>query len=238
MIQQALDNLMTTAQVWEHAEEKDGYILLDLNKATDYRDHNIFLDNRRWLKFLGWTTDLTAEGWELTPPPEPQAAPSTGASPIERAKFVLARPASNWDRATVEADNRTVRLPASRNPYENLPIRENLSQLRQCGWDVGESHGPRGVIEYVAVAPAEKVAPATVQQALAQVSRQRVPNWIKEGREVDGWLVFSGCSLGAINSASGCANKASAHGWSVEMSGPPDKTTSVRFQPPQGLIQP
>lgn len=238
MIQQALDNLMTTAQVWEHAEEKDGYILVDLNKASDLRDRNIFLDNRRWLRFLGWKTAFTAEGWELTPPPEPQAEPSTGASPIERARFILARPASNWDHATTEADNRTVHLPASRNPHENLPIEANLSQLRQCGWDVGESHGPRGVIEYVAVAPAEKVAPTTIQEALAQVSRQRVPNWIKEGREVDGWLVFNGCSLGAINSARGCANTASAHGWSVELSGPPDRITSVRFRPPQGLIRP
>lgn len=243
IIEQAKSLCIRPADLWNKVEVIDGQIHVDSLKADSFQDGERFKENRRHLKFLGWRTEFTGTGWILTPPapaPEPLKA---GASPVERAKRILAKPAEAWNRATIADDNRTVHIPASRNPYENHPLESDLSQLRRAGWSVGENKGVRGVDSYVAVAPIEKVAPKTLQEALKQVPgagrNASQTKWVDEAEEVDGSLAFtSDHSLASRNAAQATAPRARANGWDVvEIAVVGATPHRIEYTPPKGLIR-
>lgn len=241
LIKQAKSLCTRPSGLWEKAETVDGSVLVDPNTAEVWQDREVFNDNRRRLRDLGWRCEYSAEGWKITPPAPAPEPLKVGASPVERAKRILKTPATNWDSATVEPDGRTVRLVADRNPFANSKIEANLSQLRAAGWSVGEVKGPRGVDSYVAVAPVEKAAPKTLREALRQVPGIRAGSasrWIDEAAEVDGFLIFEGVSVAALNAAKSTAPRAMASGWVVSTIARAGKEPHrIEYTPPKGLVR-
>lgn len=158
---------------------------------------------------------------------------------IEKAKKILGKPHSAWEKATLDRDGRTVRVPASATGND-VPLQNDLIQLKRAGWTLGDEIGPRGVQAFLAVAPVEAPpAPTSIAEALARVSKERVPNWVRAGIERNGSLVFDKNSgAAALMGAKSAFSKALANGWQVDHSTYPDGTTiSIVFTPPEGLIQ-
>lgn len=241
LIEQAKSLCIRPSGLWEKAETVNGSVLVDPNTAEVWQDREVFSDNRRRLRDLGWRCEFSADGWKLTPPAPAPAPLKVGASPVERARRILKTPAGNWDSATVDPDGRTVRLVADRNPYANSKIEANLSQLRAAGWSVGEAKDARGIYGYVAVAPVEKTAPRTLREALRQVPGVRAgaaSGWVDEAAEIDGSLIFEDVSVSALNAAKSAAPRAMANGWVVSTIARAGKDPHrVEYTPPKGLVR-
>jgi hypothetical protein len=228
------------AKVWETATEQDGAILIDPTAAETFTDREVFNDNRRRLRDRGWHTEYVAPAWRITPPAPKREPLKAGASVLERAEFLLVAPRANWSTATVTNDGRTIRFEASRNPYFNKPVIEDLSRLRAAGWDVGEVNGPRGVEAFTATAPLEKATPRSLAEALGQASGSRNTFWTGEGREEGRSLVFDvsgGCSTGALREARAVAGRVRANGWTVSTEAKVGaEIHRVAFTAPRGLV--
>ncbi|NLA55825.1 MAG: hypothetical protein GX859_05940 [Corynebacterium humireducens] len=190
------------------------------------------------LRNLGWSREVTVDGWTLTAPAEIQ--PGAPGSVLSRVRQIVERPSEMWDRAVVD-DERAVTIQADENPFVNAGLEANLAQLQAAGWAVGSTESPRGKVAYTIIAPLERPAPESLREALSQVpsASQRGSEWINEATERNGALTFvlDAVSQYAFNSARAISSRARAEGWDVAEVTSPRGLVRLDFHPPKGLIK-
>lgn len=190
------------------------------------------------LRDLGWSREVTVDGWVLTAPAEIQ--PGAPGSVLSRVRQIVKRPSEMWNRAVVD-DEGAVTIAADENPFVNAGLEANLAQLQAAGWTVGSTESPRGRVVYTIIAPMERPAPKSLSQALSQVpsASQRGSEWINEGTERNGALTFvlDSVSQYSFNTARTVSSRARAEGWDVAEVTSPRGLVRLDFHPPKGLIK-
>ena len=190
------------------------------------------------LRDLGWSREVTVDGWVLTAPAEIQ--PGAPGSVLSRVRQIVERPSEMWNRAVVD-DEGAVTIAADENPFVNAGLEINLAQLQAAGWAVGSTESARGKVVYTVIAPLERPAPKSLREALSQVpsASQCGSEWINEGTERNGALTFvlDSVSQYAFNAARAVSSRARAEGWDVAEVTSYRGLVRIDFHPPKGLIK-